>query len=286
MYEKYDDQKLGFITANELHVPASDDGVPRPVYLTLKSADVCHSFWVPRLGGKTDLIPGRTNQMWFQTNQQGVFLGQCAEYCGTQHANMLLRVNVDSPAEFQSWLENQQRPAVDNPRGCAGARREFLSQSCVNCHRVTGTTARGTYAPDLTHLMSRQTIAAGMTPNTRDELRKWLNDPQQTKEGCLMPRFGLNARRRRSSRGLLDDSQIELLDRPEESRLIAATFQACSTRDNGPDDDRSPGNRTVAPAVDRRAPRMGDHRRSQEDRRDVHPRGDRVPARSAAPKRS
>jgi cytochrome c oxidase subunit II len=193
VYEKYDDQTLGFITANELHAPSSADGVPRPVYLTLKSADVCHSFWIPRLGGKTDLIPGRTNQMWFQTNQQGVFLGQCAEYCGTQHANMLLRVNVDSPADFQSWLDNQRNPAVDNP-ALREAKDAFLSQSCVNCHRVTGTTARGTYAPDLTHLMSRQTIAAGMTPNTAEELRKWLNDPQQIKDGCLMPRFGLNAR--------------------------------------------------------------------------------------------
>jgi cytochrome c oxidase subunit 2 len=193
IYEKYDDQKLGFITANELHVPASAPDVSRPVYLTLLSADVCHSFWIPRLGGKTDLIPGRTNQMWFQTSQQGVFLGQCAEYCGTQHANMLLRVNVDSPAEFQSWLDNQQKPAVENPQ-VREARTEFLAQTCVNCHRVTGTTARGTYGPDLTHLMSRQTLASGMFPNTRDELRKWLNDPQQTKEGCLMPRFGLNER--------------------------------------------------------------------------------------------
>ncbi len=193
VYEKYDDQNLGFITANELHVPASEDSVPRPVYLTLQSADVCHSFWVPRLGGKTDLIPGKTNQMWFQTSTTGVFLGQCAEYCGTQHANMLLRVNVDSPADFQSWLENQKRPAVDKPE-LGEARSAFLSQSCVNCHRVTGTTARGTYAPDLTHLMSRQTLAAGMTPNNREELRKWMNDPQQIKEGCLMPRFGLNAK--------------------------------------------------------------------------------------------
>ena len=178
VYEKYDDQKLGFITANELHVPSSADGVARPVYLTLKSADVCHSFWVPRLAGKTDLIPGRVNEMWFQTNQRGVFLGQCAEYCGTQHANMLLRVNVDSPADFQSWLENQKKPAVENA-ALREAKDVFLAQSCVNCHRVTGTTARGTYAPDLTHLMSRQTLAAGMTPNTPEELRKWLNDPQQ-----------------------------------------------------------------------------------------------------------
>jgi cytochrome c oxidase subunit II len=190
-YEKYGAEELGFITANELHIPASEEGVPRPVYLTLKSADVCHSFWVPRLAGKTDLIPGRTNQMWFQTNQQGLFLGQCAEYCGTQHANMLLRVNVDSPGEFHTWLDNQKKPAVDEAAARAG-RDVFLSQSCVNCHRVTGTSAKGTYAPDLTHLMSRQTLASGMVPNTKDELRKWVNDPQQVKQGCLMPAFGLS----------------------------------------------------------------------------------------------
>jgi cytochrome c oxidase subunit 2 len=190
IYDKYDGQDLSFVTANELHVPAGEDGVPRPVYLTLKSADVCHSFWVPRLAGKTDLIPGRTNQMWFQTDQPGLFLGQCAEYCGTQHAHMLLRVNVDAREEFQNWLENQSKPAVDNPAARAG-RDLFLSQSCVNCHRVRGTSARGTYAPDLTHLMSRQTLASGMVPNTPDQLRNWLTDPQQTKSGCLMPAFGL-----------------------------------------------------------------------------------------------
>lgn len=191
VYDRYDDQDLGFITANELHVPASDRIAARPVYLTLESADVCHSFWVPRLAGKTDLIPGRINQMWFQSKERGLFLGQCAEYCGTQHANMLLRVIVDSPAEFQAWLENQKRPAANVLEAHAG-RNAFLSQSCVNCHRVSGTSAQGTYAPDLTHLMSRQTIAAGMTPNTTLELRKWLTNPQKTKEGCLMPRFGLN----------------------------------------------------------------------------------------------
>jgi cytochrome c oxidase subunit 2 len=191
IYDKYDGQDLRIITANELHVPASETGVPRPVYLTLKSADVCHSFWVPRLAGKTDLIPGRTNQMWFQTSQQGLFLGQCAEYCGTQHAHMLLRVNVDSPQEFQNWLASQQKPAVDDAAARAG-KDAFLGQSCVNCHRVRGTTAQGTYAPDLTHLMSRQTLASGMVPNTREELQKWLSDPQQTKDGCLMPAFGLS----------------------------------------------------------------------------------------------
>ena len=191
VYDKYDGRDVGFITANELHIPASEEEVARPVYLTLKSADVAHSYWVPRLAGKTDLIPGRTNYMWFQTKEQGLFLGQCAEYCGTQHAHMLLRVNVDSPAEFESWLDNQKKPAEEDPAARTG-RDLFLSQSCVNCHRVRGTRANGTYAPDLTHLMSRQTLASGMVPNNEAELRKWIIDPQQTKQGCLMPAFGLS----------------------------------------------------------------------------------------------
>lgn len=199
-YESYDGKSLGFVAANELHIPASDDDVSRPVYLTLKSADVCHSFWVPRLAGKTDLIPGRVNSMWFQTKEKGLFVGQCAEYCGTQHANMLLRVTVDSPAEFALWVENQQKPAVEDPAVGAG-KSVFLSQSCVNCHRVRGTSAAGSYAPDLTHLMSRETLASGMTPNTPEELRRWIDNPQGVKVGCLMPAFGLGGRERD---GILD----------------------------------------------------------------------------------
>ena len=141
-YERYNGRELGLTTANELHIPAGEEGVPRPVYLTLKSADVCHSFWVPRLGGKTDLIPGRTNSMWFQTDRPGLYLGQCAEYCGTQHANMLIRVVVDSPSDFEAWLANERKPAVEAAEVRAG-RSAFLAQSCVNCHRVRGTPARG-----------------------------------------------------------------------------------------------------------------------------------------------
>src|SRR5579864_2400251 len=110
-YDYDNGRPLGFTTANELHVPAGEGGVPRRVFLTLKSADVCHSFWVPRLAGKTDLIPGRVNAMWFQTDRPGLYLGQCAEYCGTQHANMLLRVVVDSRNDFESWLEKESQPA-------------------------------------------------------------------------------------------------------------------------------------------------------------------------------
>lgn len=190
-YENYDGRKLDFITANELHVPVSSDKQHRPVYLTLKSADVCHSFWVPRLAGKTDLIPGHTNTMWFQSSQPGLYVGQCAEYCGTQHADMLLRVTLESPEEFERWLERQSRPAVDKPE-LRAAKDVFLGLSCVNCHRVRGTPARGTYAPDLTHLASRETLAGGILPNTTKNLRAWIADPQTLKPGCLMPAFKLS----------------------------------------------------------------------------------------------
>jgi cytochrome c oxidase subunit 2 len=197
-YDHYNGRKLGFTTANELHIPASDpgkDGKERPVFLILKSADVCHSFWVPRLGGKTDLIPGRTNSMWFQTDQPGLYLGQCAEYCGMQHANMLIRVVVESDAEFKAWLKRQQKSATQDSTVKAG-RAAFLGESCVNCHRVSGTPAKGTFGPDLTHLMSRETLATGMVENNAENLRRWVDDPQAIKPGCLMPAFGLSRQKR------------------------------------------------------------------------------------------
>lgn len=189
-YESYNGRDLGFVTANELHVPTGEAGKPRPVYLTLLSADVCHSFWVPRLGGKTDLIPGRTNQMWLQTDEPGVYQGQCAEYCGTQHAHMLIRVVAEPPADFEKWLAAEAAPAADDPAGQKG-KAEFLSLSCVNCHTVRGTPARGTFGPDLTHLMARKTLASGTVDNTPANLRAWVNNPQQVKPGCLMPAFAL-----------------------------------------------------------------------------------------------
>ena len=199
-YDAYDGRKLGFTAANELHIPVSDTTRPRPVVLVLKSADVCHSFWIPRLAGKTDLIPGRTNHIEFQADQQGLFVGQCAEYCGTQHANMLLRVVVDPSADFDQWLKAQSAPPTNEIAGREG-KAIFLSQSCINCHQVRDTPARGGYAPDLTHLMSRQTIAAGMVPNTLENLRRWVDDPSSIKPGCLMPAFGLNEH----DRGLIVD---------------------------------------------------------------------------------
>jgi cytochrome c oxidase subunit 2 len=196
-YDRYGDEKLGFVTANELHVPASNRAEPRerrPVFLTLQSADVAHSFWVPRLAGKTDLIPGRTNTMWFETEHTGLFVGQCAEYCGTQHANMLLRVYVDPPDKFTDWLNNQKKSRDSADAEVRQDKEVFLSLSCINCHRVGGTPARGTVGPDLTHLMSRETLAAGAIPNDRagENLRKWIADPQKIKPGCLMPAFKLS----------------------------------------------------------------------------------------------
>ena len=134
--------QLGVVTANELHIPVSDPAHPTPTFLQLLSADTDHSFWIPELAGKTDLIPGQTNHAWFETREKGTFYGQCAEYCGTQHAGMLLRVVVDSPEDFQKWLDEQQKPARDDP-ALAGDRAAFLGESCVNCHRVRGTTAAG-----------------------------------------------------------------------------------------------------------------------------------------------
>lgn len=195
-YQSYGDESLGFTAANEMHIPASDADEKRPTFLDLQSEDVVHCYWVPRLAGKTDLLPGRTNRMWFQTKQAGLYLGQCAEYCGTQHANMIIRVIVDPPDKFAAWLAHERQPAVDDPTQSAG-KKFFLGLNCVKCHTVRGTTAAGTAGPDLTHLKSRETLASGMVPNTRANLREWLRDPcgpDGIKPGCLMPDLQLDKR--------------------------------------------------------------------------------------------
>jgi cytochrome c oxidase subunit II len=181
--------QLGFTTANEIHVPANIDG-KTAAYLTLRSADVIHSFWLPQLSGKTDLIPNRDNYMWIDPKEPGVYLGNCAEYCGTQHANMLLRVVADKPEDFDRWAAEQRKNAAENAQ-TAQAKAEFLSLACANCHTVRGTTAMGKAGPDLTHLMERQTIGAGVLTNTTENLRAWVNDPQKAKPGCLMPSMKL-----------------------------------------------------------------------------------------------
>jgi len=181
---------LGVLTANELHVPVSTGTIRQPTFLRLESADVAHSFWVPQLAGKTDLIPNHPNSMWMEPNVEGTFLGNCAEFCGLQHANMLLRVVVESSADFDKWIASQRQRAMRGHPGEAA----FMSLSCVNCHAVSGTGALGTFGPDLSHLMSRQTLGAGVIPNTSDNLRKWIREPQTMKPGSLMPNMQLNDR--------------------------------------------------------------------------------------------
>lgn len=179
------------VTANELHVPVSDAAHPTPTFLTLLSADTDHSFWVPRLGGKTDLIPNHPNHMWIDPHETGLFLGQCAQYCGVQHAKMLLRVYVQSRQDFERWVrEQQQTPQAKASLG----ERVFESTACVNCHTVAGTPAKGRFGPDLTHLMSRDTIAAGAAANTHEQLRLWIKNPDAIKPGSKMPAMGLDDR--------------------------------------------------------------------------------------------
>ena len=177
---------LGIVTANELHVPVSGKAEPRPTFMKLESADVAHSFWVPQLAGKTDLIPNRDNLMWIDPMTPGTYLGNCAEYCGTQHAHMLIRVIVHPPGEFEQWAAAQQRDATNDVQVKAG-RDLFFSTSCVNCHTIKGTVANGKFGPDLTHLMSRETLGAGAALNTPETLRNWVRNPQRLKEGCYMP---------------------------------------------------------------------------------------------------
>jgi cytochrome c oxidase subunit 2 len=182
---------LGVVTANELHVPVSDPQHPTPTFITLLSADTDHSFWVPRLAGKTDLIPNHPNQTWVDPHETGLFLGQCAQYCGVQHAKMLLRVYVDSRQDFDAWVQQEKQPAVAGDAASEG-RHIFESTACINCHSVSGTVADGHFGPDLTHMMSRDTIAAGAALNTRENLRAWIQSPDSIKPGSLMPAMKLN----------------------------------------------------------------------------------------------
>lgn len=182
---RYPDQ--GVITANELIVP-----VDTPIWLRMTSADVIHSFWVPRLCGKTDLIPNRVNHLWFETSKPDWYYGQCAEYCGNQHANMLLAVQVRPQDEFDSWVEEQLKGPVRSqaPEAIRG-REVFLEFACQSCHSIDGESS-GVFAPDLTHLMSRERIASGLIPNTEENLKLWIEDPQNMKPGCNMPALKLS----------------------------------------------------------------------------------------------
>lgn len=176
------------ITANELHVP-----VGRQVSIQLESKDVLHSFWVPQLVGKTDMIPGRVNKLHnFTPNEIGVFYGQCAEFCGSAHALMRFRVHVDSTANFDAWVAGQNTPPTTEP-GTAAARGEMLFAGCAGCHAITGTPAQGRIGPDLTLFGERLTLAAGVIDNTDNNLRKWIGDVRSIKpipeETRFMPTF-------------------------------------------------------------------------------------------------
>jgi cytochrome c oxidase subunit 2 len=182
--------RLGIVTANELHIPVSDPARPKPTFLKLLSADTNHSFWIPQLAGKTDLIPNRINEMWMDPYNPGIFLGQCAQYCGTQHAKMLLRVSVDSAEDFDAWVRSQLQPVIQDENAIAG-RHIFETTACINCHAISGIAANGRFGPDLTHLMSRVTIASGAAENTKENLRLWIQNPDAIKPGSLMPAMNL-----------------------------------------------------------------------------------------------
>jgi cytochrome c oxidase subunit II len=172
-----------FVTANEIHVPTG-----RPVIVTLKADDVIHSFWVPSLAGKKDLLPGRTTTMNFRADRDGVYRGQCAEFCGSQHALMAFFVVADPPERYAAWAAAQRRTAAE-PTGDQPLRgREiFMRSSCAMCHAIDGTTAQAMRGPNLTHVASRGTLAAGALTNTPEELKRWIADPQQIKPGTYMP---------------------------------------------------------------------------------------------------
>jgi cytochrome c oxidase subunit 2 len=177
-------------TANEIHIP-----VGRPVQLEVVSGDVIHSFWIPELAGKTDLIPGQENVMWLQADRPGVYHGQCAEYCGLQHAKMAMEVVAEPPDAFARWLARQRAPAAA-PAGtdAAAGARVFATTACSLCHTVRGTMAGGRLGPDLTHLAGRRTIAAGSVANSRGNLLGWIENPQAFKPGTLMPAVPLDGR--------------------------------------------------------------------------------------------
>lgn len=184
---KTSDTSRSFKTANEIHIP-----VGKPVRIVLNSADVIHSFWVPQLSGKTDLIPGRTNETWIEADKPGVYRGQCTEYCGRQHAHMAIKLFADPPDKFRKWWNAQLQPAAaPASQDVKQGESNFLLQ-CGVCHTVRGTPAGGVLGPDLTHLMSRTTIASNTLPNRVGFLSGWIADPQHVKPGAKMPDLDLS----------------------------------------------------------------------------------------------
>ncbi len=181
--------KSGAITANEIHIPTG-----KPLLVQLESADVVHNFWIPQLGPKRDMVPGKTNYIWMEADKPGAYGGACSEYCGVQHAWMRLLAIAQPQAEFDAWQQQQLRgaPAAAGGDVAQGAKL-FQQMTCVNCHAISGTGAQARVAPDLTHVASRQTLAAGLLQNTPANLTSWLADPQALKPGSFMPNLQLSA---------------------------------------------------------------------------------------------
>jgi len=179
----------GATTANEIHIPTGER-----VRVVLQSADVLHSFWVPRLQAKMDNIPGTDNEIWIEADSPGRYRGQCAEFCGLQHAHMAVFVVAQSPSDFAEWYANEASPAPEPATASAGDGEEvFLSSSCVGCHAIRGTEADAEVGPDLTHLAGRRTLLAGKMPSTRSVLETLIVDPQSLKPGIGMPPTELTA---------------------------------------------------------------------------------------------
>jgi cytochrome c oxidase subunit 2 len=186
---EHEDPERAVTTANELHIP-----VGQPVLVKLKSADVIHAFWVPLLAGKTQMIPGLINQQWIQADSPGIYTGQCAQFCGAGHAHMNFEVVAESAEDFEKW-RNIQRRAASSPSG-GGATidsgQKLFMDRCAGCHAIRGTDASGQHGPDLTHLNSRRRIAAGLLPNTPEDLMNWIVNAQQLKPGSRMPSMALS----------------------------------------------------------------------------------------------
>ena len=179
--------KQGFVTANEVHIPAGEN-----VQFGFESMDVIHDFWVPELGRKIDIIPGRHAKIWLAADRPGTYLGACAEFCGKEHAWMRIRVMADSPQAFAKWTSAQARNAAAPVTASERRGMEYVtSMSCASCHTISGSSARGVIGPDLTHLASRETLAAGRLQNTPEQLSAWLHDPDAFKPGSHMPNLRL-----------------------------------------------------------------------------------------------
>ncbi len=187
--------RYNITTANELHIP-----VGKKLLMRITSADVIHDWFVPELGRKMDAVPGRLNYNWIEADTAGLYRGRCNEYCGSEHAWMRIRVIAENQEDFDKWVKNQQKiPSTPQTEPSLEGSELFQQMSCADCHTIGGTSANGVVGPDLTHLGSRQTILSGMLKNNKENLTRWLQDPQKVKEGAHMPDF------------ILDKSQINAL---------------------------------------------------------------------------